>query len=315
MTHSNMAPIWSGKRVTVTGGGGFLGAHVCDELRARGLEDAGLLVPRKAGSDLRTLDACLAATEGRDAVFHLAANVGGIGYNKEHPAELFRDNMLLGVSLIEACRLNAVKKLVIVGTVCSYPKFAASPFKEEELWRGYPEETNAAYGVAKLSLLTMAQAYRSQYGLDTLYLIPTNLYGPGDHFEPERSHVIPALIRRFVEARDASAPRVEAWGTGSASREFLHVRDAARGIVLAAERHEGGDPVNLGTGRETTIRELTERVAAIVGYRGEIAWDASKPDGQPRRSLDVARAAAFGFKADIPLEAGLEETIRWYESH
>lgn len=310
-----MSGFWVGKRVTVTGGGGFLGTHVCDLLRAHGLKDTGLLIPRKDQYDLRTLEDCLAVTEGRDTVFHLAANVGGIGYNKAHPGELFRDNMLLGVSIIEACRLNAVKKLVIIGTICSYPKSAMSPLKEESLWLGYPEETNSAYGVAKLSLLTMALAYRTQFGLDAIYLIPTNLYGPGDHFEPERSHVIPALVRKFVEARRTSAPQVEAWGTGTASREFLHVRDAARGIVMAAEGCDSDDPVNLGTGRETTIRELTERIAEIVGYRGEIVWDSTKPDGQPRRSLDVSRAAAFGFNAEISLESGLEETIRWYESH
>jgi GDP-L-fucose synthase len=246
---------------------------------------------------------------------HLAARVGGIGANRDHPAEFFHDNMLMGLHTVDAAREFGVSKIVCVGTICAYPKFTPIPFKEEDLWNGYPEETNAPYGLAKKMLLVQLQAYRDQHGLNGIYLLPVNLYGPGDNFDPRSSHVIPALIRKCLEARDAGQREIEVWGTGRPTREFLFVADAARGIRLAAERYDGADPVNLGAGFEISIRELTELVAELSGFRGDIRWDTSKPDGQPRRSLDTSRAAAyFGFRATTPFEQGLRETIDWYES-
>ena len=255
-----------------------------------------------------------ALADGRpDIVIHLAAVVGGIGANRENPGRFFYDNAIMGVQLIEQARLAGVSKFVTIGTVCSYPKFAPVPFGEDGLWDGYPEETNAPYGLAKKMLLVQSQAYREQYGFNAVYLIPVNLYGPGDNFDPSSSHVIPALIRKCVEARESGADHIEVWGTGSASREFIYVDDAAEGIVLGAERYDGADPVNLGTGQEITIRELVTTIVVHTGFDGDVRWDASKPDGQPRRALDTRRAAdRFWFRARTPFDVGLAETVRWY---
>jgi GDP-L-fucose synthase len=258
---------------------------------------------------------CKAVVEGKDLVIHLAARVGGIGFNQKFPADLFRDNILMGVNLMEAARLASVKKFVQIGTVCAYPKFTPTPFKEEDLWNGFPEETNAPYGIAKKALLTMSQAYRTQYGMDIIYLLPVNLYGPRDNFDAASSHVIPAMIRKFVEAKELNAPQVGLWGTGNASREFLYVKDAAEGILLAAERYDGPDPINLGSGKEIGVKELAETIASIVGFTGDITWDKSKPDGQPRRRLDTTKALdKFGFHATTDLRSGLTETVEWYRA-
>lgn len=307
---------WTDRRVVVTGGAGFLGRHVVQELERQGATD--IQIPRSAETDLRdpaVIRQYLAATQ-PDTIIHLAAVVGGIGANREHPGSFFHDNAVMGIHLIEEARLAGVDKFVTIGTVCSYPKYTPVPFREEDLWSGYPEETNAPYGLAKKMLLVQGQAYREEYGFNTIHLIPVNLYGPWDNFDPASSHVIPALIRKCIEARDANAPFIEAWGTGSASREFIYVEDAARGIVLAAEKYDEPEPVNLGVGQEITIRALTEQIAALTGYGGEIRWDATKPDGQPRRALDTSRAReAFGFTSATSFEAGLKATIGWWETH
>jgi len=297
----------------VTGGAGFLGRHVVAELERRGAKQ--VVVPRSREFDLVDGDAVRRLLDHArpDVVIHLAAVVGGIGANRRQPGRFFYENLMMGAQLMEEARRRGVEKFVAVGTVCSYPKHAPVPFREETLWDGYPEETNAPYGLAKKMLLVQAQAYRAEYGFDAVFLLPVNLYGPGDDFDPETSHVIPALVRKFVEAREAGAPAVEVWGTGRASREFLYVEDAAEGIVLATERYESDAPVNLGTGSEITIRDLAEKIRAIVGYEGELRWDASKPDGQPRRRLDTSRAASeFGFRAHTEFDAGLRRTIAWY---
>lgn len=299
----------------VTGGGGFLGKAVVARLETEGATD--IFVPRSSDYDLRTAEGIAAAiARGRpDIVIHLAAVVGGIGANRENPGRFFYDNAIMGIQLIEQARLAGVAKFVTIGTVCSYPKFARIPFSEDELWDGYPEETNAPYGLAKKMLLVQSQAYREQYGFNATYLIPVNLYGPGDNFDPRSSHVIPAIIRKCVDARDAGADHIEVWGTGSASREFIYVDDAAEGIVLGAERYDGADPVNLGTGREITIRELVGTIVEQTGFDGEVRWDTSKPDGQPRRALDTARARErFGFSAETPFDVGLSKTVQWYLS-
>ena len=309
-----MPEAWAGSRVVVTGGSGFLGRFVVEELRAHGAAE--VFVPRSREYDLRDRDAIrrMLADARPDVVIHLAAVVGGIGANRENPGRFFYDNAIMGIELIEHARQAGVRKFVTVGTVCSYPKFAPVPFREADLWDGYPEETNAPYGLAKKMLLVQGQAYRQQYGFNVIHLLPVNLFGPHDNFDPESSHVIPALIRKCVEARDAGAAEVELWGTGAASREFLYVEDAARGIVLAAERYDGEEPVNLGVGHEMSIRELAAAIAAVTGYRGGFRWDPSKPDGQPRRALDTARARErFGFTAAIPFEEGLRRTVEWYE--
>ncbi len=309
-----MPEAWAGSRVVVTGGSGFLGGFVVEELRAHGA--AQVFVPRSREYDLRDRDAIrrMLADARPDVVIHLAAVVGGIGANRENPGRFFYDNAIMGIELIEHARQAGVRKFVTVGTVCSYPKFAPVPFREADLWDGYPEETNAPYGLAKKMLLVQGQAYRQQYGFNVIHLLPVNLFGPHDNFDPESSHVIPALIRKCVEARDAGAAEVELWGTGAASREFLYVEDAARGIVLAAERYDGEEPVNLGVGHEMSIRELAGAIAAVTGYRGGFRWDPSKPDGQPRRALDTTRARErFGFTAAIPFEEGLRRTVEWYE--
>jgi len=304
----------SGRRVMVTGGAGFLGRHVVRRLEEAGVRD--VFVPRSREYDLRRpADIERALADGRpDVVIHLAAVVGGIGANRENPGRFFHDNAIMGIGLMEAARLAGVAKFVQVGTVCSYPKHTPVPFHEDDIWNGYPEETNAPYGLAKKMLLVQAQAYRAQYGFNAIYLIPVNLYGPGDNFDPASSHVIPALIKKCVDARDRGDDHIDVWGTGSASREFLYVEDAAEGIVLAGERYDGPDPVNLGVGREITIRDLVAVIARLTGFGGEIRWDPTKPNGQPRRALDTSRARErFGFTARQSFEDGLRRTIAWYE--
>jgi GDP-L-fucose synthase len=302
------------KRVLVTGGAGFLGQHVVQALGRRG---TGAEVPRSAQYDLTNEAAVerLLDDTRPQVVIHLAAVVGGIGANQANPGRFFYDNLLMGALLMEHARRRAVEKFVAVGTVCAYPKFAPVPFKEESLWDGYPEETNAPYGLAKKMLLVQAQAYRQQYGFNAIYLLPVNLYGPGDNFDPTSSHVIPALIRKCLEARDAGAPEVTVWGTGRATREFLYVDDCAEGIVRATESYEGPEPVNLGSAHEISIAELVKKIVAITGFTGKVVWDTSKPDGQPRRKLDTSRAKQwFGFEALTNFDHGLRETIAWYES-
>ena len=301
------------KRILLTGGSGFLGSYVAGELAARGVGKENIIIPRSSELDLRKWEDCVRAVDGADIVIHLAAKVGGIGYNLKYPGELFYDNAVMGIQLMEAARQAGVEKFVAVGTVCSYPKLTPVPFKEESLWDGYPEETNAPYGVAKKALLVQAESYRKQYGFNAIYLIPVNLYGPGDNFDPEDAHVIPALILKFSQAVEKNLDKVTAWGTGSPSREFLYVKDAARGIVMAAERYEKSAPVNLGSGEEFSIRDLVKMIKEFVGYEGEVEWDSSRPDGQPRRKLDVSRAKReFGFESEIPLGEGLRKTIDWY---
>jgi GDP-L-fucose synthase len=302
------------KRIVLTGGGGFLGGYIREELARLGAKD--VFAPRRADYDLRQMpDVERLMQDARpQVIIHAAAVVGGIGINREKPGEFFYDNLMMGVQMMEAARRAAVEKFVGLGTICAYPKFTPVPFHEDDLWNGYPEETNAPYGLAKKMLLVQGQAYRQQYGFNAIHLLPVNLYGPKDNFDPRSSHVIPALIKKCVEAREAGADHIDAWGTGRASREFLYVRDAARGIVLAAERYDGPEPVNLGSGKEITIRELITVIARLTGFTGEIRWDATKPDGQPRRALDTGRAAQlFGFRAETEFEDGLRETIAWYE--
>ncbi len=304
---------WEGKKILITGGAGFLGQKVVAELASRGVTEDQLRIPRSRDCDLRVWENCVDVVKNIDIVIHLAAKVGGIGYNMEHPGELFYDNAMMGIQLMEAARLEGVEKFVAVGTICAYPKFTPVPFKEEELWNGYPEETNAPYGLAKKMMLVQAQAYRQQYGFNAIYLLPVNLYGPGDNFDPESSHVIPALIKKFTDAINAGENTVEVWGTGSASREFLYVDDAARGIVMAAEHYNAPEPVNLGSGMEITIRDLAQTIAELSGYEGEIVWDTNKPDGQPRRCLEVRKAQDwFGFQSKYGFAEGLNETITWY---
>lgn len=304
---------WRDQRVLVTGGAGFLGRRVVERLRD--LQCGSIVVPRSAHYDLRQRSAVDRLY--RDArptlVIHLAAVVGGIGANRDRPAEFFLDNLLMGVHLLDAARLAGTGKFVAIGTICAYPKFAPVPFREEDLWNGYPEETNAPYGLAKKALLVQAQAYRSQYGFNAIYLLPVNLYGPGDNFDPRSSHVIPAIVRKCMEAVERNDDRIELWGDGTPTREFLYVDDAAEGIVLACERYNGGEPVNLGSGSEISIADLARHIARLVGFGGEMTWDASKPNGQPRRRLDVQRAELyFGFRASTPFDVGLRQTIDWY---
>jgi GDP-L-fucose synthase len=307
---------WSDKKILITGGAGFFGSQVVRQLLERGADRENILVPRSKEIDLRRWENCVSVVKNRDIVIHLAAKVGGIGYNQAYPADLFYDNAIMGIQLMEAARQENVGKCVVAGTICAYPKFTPVPFKEENLWEGYPEETNAPYGLAKKMLLVQSQAYRAQYGFNSIYLLPVNLYGPGDNFNPESSHVIPALIKKFTEAKQNGDPFVEVWGTGAASREFLYVDDAARGLVLAAERYNKPDPVNLGSGMEITIRDLVVLINELTGYRGEIHWDTTKPDGQPKRCLDVSRAQKeFGFQATMPFREGLKRTIEWYLLH
>ncbi len=306
---------WDGRRVVVTGGSGFLGRVVVAKLRERGAE---VDVPRSVQYDLRDRDAAfsLFADTRPDMVVHLAAKVGGIGANMASPAQLYLDNLLIGTYVLEAARHQGTPKSVLVGTICSYPKVTPVPFQEDHLWDGYPEETNAPYGVAKKALLVHALANHQQYGQRSIYLMPTNLFGPGDKFHPSVSHVIPALIKKCVEAREAGDAKVEVWGTGRATREFLYVDDAAEGIVLAAELHDDPSPVNLGANREVSIREIAEDIARITGFEGDLVWDPSRPDGQPRRRVDASKAERmFGWRATMPFDEGLRRTIDWYLAH
>lgn len=298
----------------MTGGAGFLGRFVTAKLEAGG---ADVFVPRSRDYNLIERDDIIRMLEDSqpDLVIHLAAVVGGIGYNQKNPGKFFYDNLMMGVQLIEQSRLRGVKKFLATGTVCAYPKFTPVPFKEDDLWNGYPEETNAPYGLAKKMMLVQSQAYREQYGFNSIFLLPVNMYGPGDNFDLETSHVIPALIRKCVEARRQGRDFVQVWGSGTASREFLYVEDCAEGIVNAAALYDEGEPVNLGNGREVVIKDLVEMIARFTGFNGEIRWQSNKPDGQPRRQLDTRRALEkFGFRAETSLEDGLSKTIEWYES-
>lgn len=313
MTDPSNDEFWATRQVLVTGGNGFLGRAVVDRLHQR--RPAAVITPTSDEYDLRQrdqVDAMFADTE-PDLVIHLAARVGGIGANMARPAELYLDNLLMGTYVLDEARRRATPKTVMIGTICSYPKFTPVPFREDSLWEGYPEETNAPYGIAKLAQLVQMQANRAQYGQNAIYLMPTNLYGPYDKFHPSVSHVIPALIKKAVDAHESGAPFLEVWGSGSASREFLFVDDAAEGVVLAAEHYDGGDPVNLGSNQELPIRDLVDIIVDLVGYQGEVRWDTSKPDGQPRRGVDGSRAEKeFGFVASVPFEEGLRLTIDWY---
>ena len=304
---------WDDKRILLTGGAGFLGSYVLEQLALRGVDPGQVRITRSRNSDLRKWEHCVDAVRDIDIVIHLAARVGGIGFNRENPATLFYDNAMMGIQIIEAARQEGVEKCVIVGTVCAYPKFTPVPFSEDELWDGYPEETNAPYGLAKKMLLVQCQAYREQYGFNAIYLLPVNLYGPRDNFDPASSHVIPALIRKFVDATRDGSDVVEVWGTGTASREFIYAEDAARGIVMATERYNKPDPVNIGSGKEIPIRDLVNLIARETGYTGDIHWDTTKPDGQPRRCLDTSRAEReFGFKARMDFGEGIRRTVEWY---
>jgi len=301
------------KKVILTGGAGFLGRYVEKKLKERGCKS--IFIPRIEEYDLRNLNVIkkMYKDANADIVIHLAAVVGGIGANRENPGSFFYDNLIMGVQLMEEARLNNIEKFVALGTICAYPKFTPVPFKEEDLWNGYPEETNAPYGLAKKMLLVQSQAYRQQYGFNSIFLLPVNLYGPGDNFDPKSSHVIPALIKKFYEAKINNEPNVVVWGTGNATREFLYVEDCAEAIVLATEKYDKSDPVNIGAGFEISIKDLAYKIKDIMQYNGEIIWDTSKPDGQPKRSLDTSKALKeFGFKAKINFDDGLKKTIDWY---
>ena len=306
---------WDDKRVVVTGGAGFLGSYVVEKLRERGCRE--IFVPRSKEYDLREKEAILKMYEDfkPNIVIHLAAVVGGIGANRKNPGKFFYDNAIMGIQLIEYARRYGVEKFVCVGTVCAYPKYTPVPFKEDDLWNGYPEETNAPYGLAKKMLLVQLQAYRQQYGFNGIYLLPANLYGPRDNFDLETSHVIPALIRKCIEARERGEDEIVVWGDGSPTREFLYVEDAARAIIMAAELYNKGEPVNIGSGLEISIRDLVRIIAELTGFTGRIVWDTTKPNGQPRRRLDTSRAKEeFGFEAEVDLREGLKRTIQWYET-
>lgn len=305
---------WTDKKILVTGGAGFLGSFVVEKLiNERKVDSGKIRIPRRQETDLRRWENCVKAVKDFDIVIHLAANVGGIGFNKKYPATLFYENAIMGIQLMEAAREEGIQKFVAIGTVCAYPKHTPVPFREEDLWNGYPEETNAPYGISKKILLVQAKAYRDQYGFNAIYLLPVNLYGPRDNFDPEQSHVIPALIKKMVDAKSEGNKEVVVWGTGKASREFLYVEDAAEGILLATEKYNKPDPINLGADKEITITELVELIARLTGYQGKITNDASKPDGQPRRCLDTSKAKKeFGFEAKTDLTKGLKRTIEWY---
>ncbi len=302
------------KKIIVTGGAGFLGKYLVRKLIERGVPKDNIFIPRFKEYDLRKEQDIkrMFFDFKADIVIHLAARVGGIGFNREKPGELFYDNLMIGIQLMEQARLNNIEKFVAIGTICAYPKFTPVPFKEENLWDGYPEETNAPYGLAKKMLLVQSQAYRQQYGFNSIFLLPVNLYGPGDNFDPSSSHVIPALIKKCVDAKE----KITVWGTGKASREFLYVEDAAEGIILATEGYNKSEPVNLGAGFEITIKDLVEKIAKLTGFKGEIEWDHSKPDGQPRRMLDVSKAKKeFDFTAKTDFDEGLKKTIEWYKKN
>jgi GDP-L-fucose synthase len=305
---------WDRKTILVTGGAGFLGSFVVEKLiKEQGMDPQRVIISRSSDCDLRRWENCTKVTKEVDLVIHLAGRVGGIGFNRDNPGTLFYDNALMGIQLMEAARINGIEKFVAVGTICAYPKFTPVPFREEDLWSGYPEETNAPYGLAKKMLLVQAQAYRQQYGFNAIYLLPVNLYGPGDNFDPNSSHVIPALIKKCCDAIKRGDKEIVVWGTGKATREFLYVEDAAKGIILAAEKYNKSDPVNLGAGFEISIKDLVKLIAKLTGFRGKIIWDKTKPDGQPRRCLDTSRAKKeFGFVAKTTFEEGLRETVEWY---
>lgn len=306
----------SNQRILVTGGAGFLGRQVVEQLCTAGATREKITVPRSRDYDLRSLEACQQVVQQQDIVIHLAAHVGGIGLNREKPAELYYDNLMMGTQLIHTAYQSGVQKFVCVGTICAYPKFTPVPFKEDDLWNGYPEETNAPYGVAKKALLVQLQAYRQQYGFNGIYLLPVNLYGPEDNFDPRSSHVIPALIRKVHEAQQKGEKKLSVWGDGSPTREFLYSTDAARGIVMGTQFYDDSEPVNLGTGEEISIRNLIELICDLMGYEGEIIWETDKPNGQPRRCLDIERAEqAFNFTAEVGFKEGLENTIDWYRQH
>jgi GDP-L-fucose synthase len=304
------------QRILVTGGAGFLGRQVVQQLCQAGADPNKIAVPRSRDFDLRTMENCQRAVDQQDVVVHLAAHVGGIGLNREKPAELFYDNLMMGAQLIHAAYEAGIKKFVCVGTICAYPKFTPVPFKEDDIWDGYPEETNAPYGVAKKALLVQLQAYRQQYNFDGIYLLPVNLYGPEDNFDPRSSHVIPALIRKVHEAQQRGDATLPVWGDGSPTREFLYSEDAARGIVMATQKYSDPDPVNLGTGYEISIRDLITLICDLMEFKGEIVWETDKPNGQPRRCLDTQRAKErFGFTAQVGFEQGLKNTIDWYRQN
>ena len=304
---------WTEKRICVTGGAGFLGTYLIKHLRKRGAEN--IFVPKIEDYDLVQQDAIqqMLTDSNPEVIIHLAAHVGGIGANREHPAEFFYDNLMMGVQLLHQAYEFGVEKFVAIGTVCAYPKFTPVPFSENDLWKGYPEETNAPYGLAKKMLLVQSQAYRDQYGYNSIFLLPVNLYGPGDNFNPRTSHVIPALIRKCIEAKEQGQDHIVVWGDGSPTREFIYVKDAARGIALAAERYNQSLPVNIGSGFEISIKDLVEKIARMTGFDGRLVWDTSKPNGQPRRALDISRARElFGFEAHTDFDEGLQKTIDWY---
>jgi GDP-L-fucose synthase len=311
-----MSGFFEDRRVVVTGGAGFLGGYVTEGLRKRGCKN--IFVPRIEEYDLVKSDDINRMYKDMrpDTVIHLAAVVGGIGANRRHPGEFFYKNLMMGVQLIEQARLHNIEKFVAIGTVCAYPKFTPVPFKEEDLWNGYPEETNAPYGLAKKMLLVQSQAYRQEYGFNSIFLLPVNLYGPGDNFDPGSSHVIPALIKKCVDAIESAADHIVCWGAGKVSREFIYAADAAEGILLATEHYNGSEPVNIGAGFEITIKELVEKITRLTSFKGQIRWDSSKPDGQPRRRLDVSKAKKyFGFEAKTSFDQGLKATIEWYKAN
>lgn len=311
-----MSSFFKGKRIVVTGGAGFLGRYVTDGLDDRGCEN--ILVPRSKDYDfVKAEDVARMYDDMKpDIVIHLAAVVGGIGANRRHPGKFFYENLMMGTQLTEMGRIHGIDKLVAVGTVCAYPKHTPVPFKEEDIWSGYPEETNAPYGLAKKMLLVQSQAYREEYGFNSIFLLPVNLYGPGDNFDPETSHVIPAIIKKCIHAIERGEDHIECWGTGNASREFIYAADAAEGILLATEKYNDSEPVNIGSGTEIRISRLAKKIAKLTGFDGSIGWDSSQPDGQPRRRLDVSRAKdIFGFEARTPLDKGLKATIKWYKAH
>lgn len=304
---------WKDKNILVTGGAGFLGSYLVEKLLQLGVSRNKILIPRTSTLDLRILKNCTKAVKGIDIVIHLAGDVGGIGYNRENSGTIFYDNIMMGVQLMEEARKAGVKKFVGLGTICQYPKYTPVPFKEDDLWNGYPEETNAPYGLAKKMLLVQAQAYRQQYGFNAIHLMPVNLYGPGDNFDPKSSHVIPSLIKKFIDAKEEGRDEVIVWGSGKPTREFLYVYDAAEAIILASEKYNKPEPVNIGSSFEISIKDLANLIKKLTGFKGKIVWDKLKPDGQPRRKIDTTRAEKeFGFISKTPFEEGLRRTIQWY---